>query len=250
MSINFTDFFQRLSSATGIRNQMDLARALGLNRSAITQAKTRDSVPQKWILALARKYTLSPDWLEFGTGEARPAAGSGTPALFSTGKNTRPPARSAAGTARKGMPPSPAATDERDDVYYIPKAAARLCAGGGSFEMDAEPVAHYPLSGDWLRALGRPSGMLFMDVVGDSMEPGICHGDMVLIDRNSKDLSPVSILAVGYEDAIYLKRVRREADGLVMLSDNPAYGPVPLYGDELNSFHVIGTMVWLCRTYR
>ena len=46
MRIPFTTFFERLLQATDITTQMDLARALGVNRSAITQAKLRDAVPQ------------------------------------------------------------------------------------------------------------------------------------------------------------------------------------------------------------
>lgn len=251
MSIAFRDFFQRLCSVTHIRNQMDLARALGLNRSAITQAKTRDSVPQKWVLALARKYTLSPDWLEFGTGEARPGLHGTSPASF-------PPDRASLREAVRRLedtaPPATLAPSvyagSQEDVMYIPKAAARLCAGGGSFEVDAEPVDHLPMPRAWLNSLGRPSAMVFMDVVGDSMEPGICDGDMVLIDRSNRFYGAASIMAVGFDDAIYLKRVKQEGRGLVMISDNPAYGPVPLHGDELSSFHVIGKMVWLCRRFR
>lgn len=254
MSIAFRDFFQRLCSITDIQNQMDLARALGLNRSAVTQAKLRDSVPQKWILALARKYTISPDWLEFGTGEARPAVRQGkyvTPAKDQA-KIPGPDNRAAEGTlsVNGDMRPAQDAEHSQEDIIYIPKTAARLCAGGGSYEVDAEPVARYPLPRNWLLSLGKPASMVFMDVVGDSMEPGICDGDMVLVDRSNTFLHPTSIMAVGFEDAIYLKRVQKDGAGLLMHSDNPAYGPVALQGDELNTFHVIGKMVWLCRRYR
>lgn len=252
MSIAFRDFFQRLCSVTNIRNQMDLARALGLNRSAVTQAKARDSVPQKWVLALARRYTLSPDWLEFGTGEARPGLRGTVPAAFPPDRESLKAVvrrleddRAGASGAARALP-----SDMADDLVVIPKAAARLCAGGGSFEVDAEPTARYPFPRAWLSPLGRPDMMVFMDVVGDSMEPGICDGDMVLIDRSSRTYGPASVMAVGFEDAIYLKRLSKEGPALVMRSDNPAYGPVPLRGDELNSFHIIGRMVWLCRRFR
>ncbi|MBG3875510.1 bacteriophage CI repressor, partial [Desulfovibrio oxamicus] len=58
---------------TDITTQQALARVLGVNRSAITQAKNRDAIPQKWILRLSRVYALSPDWLEYGRGTPRPA---------------------------------------------------------------------------------------------------------------------------------------------------------------------------------
>lgn len=220
MTIHYVDFFERLRKATGIDTQMALADALGVNRSAITQAKLRNAVPQKWILALARKYALSPDWLEFGTGREDEKAGG----------------RFVSAVVAK-------------DLHVVPKAAARLCAGGGSFEVDAAPVAEYPLPRSWLAGLGNPSSMVLMDVVGDSMEPEIHDGDMVLVDTSNLHIAPDKIFAVGFDDAIYLKRVERFGDALRLLSDNPAYAPIELCGDELGSFRVIGRMVWLCREY-
>lgn len=252
MSITFRDFFERLTNVTDIQSQMDLARALGLNRSAITQAKNRDAVPQKWVLTLARRYTLSPDWLEFGTGAPRSTeqvAGTkekngtrpginGTVMPFPVKKET------AALFQPEGMEPG------EQDTVLIPKAAARLCAGGGSFEVDAAPVAYYSMPKNLLTGMGKTTDMVFMDVVGDSMEPGILGGDMVLVDRGRTTLTgPGAIMAVSHEDAVYLKRVEKKAGGLVLHSDNPAYGPMMLSGDELGSFHVIGKMIWLCRKY-
>jgi SOS-response transcriptional repressor LexA len=250
VSIAFKEFFDRLQRATDISSQMDLARALGLNRSAITQAKLRDAVPQKWVLTLARRYSLSPDWLEFGAGAARP----GRPldqASAALQHGTMSKVVPGVGRVLAGQSGTSAADAELErDSILVPKVAARLCAGGGSFEVDAEPVASFRLPRSWLLSLGSPAAMVFMDVVGDSMEPGIQDGDMVLIDRANTRLHKSSIWAVGVEDAIYLKRVARNDGGVVLHSDNPAYSDMRLQGDELDSFRVIGKMVWLCRDYK
>lgn len=245
MPIPFTVFFERLLSATDIDTQTGLADALGLNRSAITQAKRRDAVPQKWILALARRYALSPDWLEYG---------SGSPYSEIRQKTALPakPAR-ARGTMVKphafARPQLSSAVSERE-IVYVPKAQARLCAGGGSFEVGALPVSEHPFPRQWLAKMGSPSAMVFMDVVGDSMEPGIRDGDMVLVDQSNTRISPQAVLAVGLEDAIYLKRVEKRNGAILLHSDNNAYSAMELYGDELNSFHIIGKVVWLCRDCR
>ncbi len=222
MTIPYQVFFERLCKATDIATQMDLATALQVNRSAITQAKLRDAVPQKWVLALARRYSLSPDWLEFGKGSPR-----------LPGPNA----------------PLQARADLGEDIVRVPKAAARLCAGGGSFEVDGRCVAEFPFPRQWLARFGVPSSMVFMDVVGDSMEPGIYDGDMVLVDKSHQRLSPGVVLAVGVDDAIYLKRAEARPGGVILRSDNPGYPPVELYGDELDAFRIIGKMVWLCRDY-
>ena len=227
MVIPFDAFFRRVAEQTDIATQMELARVLGVNRSAITQAKLRDAVPQKWILALSRRYTLSPDWLESGKG-----------------------------TSQLGQPLAPLTVqplvmpDVSLETVMVPKVKATLCAGGGSLDLEAATVSEHPLPRAWLSRLGQPNDMVFMDVVGNSMEPGICDGDMVLVDQSRLEMAQKTVLAVGYEDAIYIKRLEKRQNGLVMLSDNPHYSPVTVSGDELTSFRVIGKVVWLCRDCR
>jgi len=236
--IAFKVFFDRLVSATSIKTQTDLATALGVHRSAITQAKTRDAVPSKWVLRLARRFSLSPDWLEFGTGSPRAAHAKASKSAMQRTRefvlHTLP------GGAKRDV----------NDVVLVPKVEARLCAGGGSFEVEAQPVATHPFPRWWLAKLGSPSDMVFMDVVGDSMEPGICDGDTVLVDQSYTRIDLHSVLAVGVEDAIYLKRVERCGDGILLHSDNPGYAPMEIFGDELENLRVIGRVVWLCRDCR
>ncbi len=243
--IAYAEFFDRLLSATNIKCQTDLARALGVHRSAITQAKTRDAIPHKWVLQLARHFALSPDWLEFGTGSPTGGMPGGTrPAGRRRAKSSGP------GAVLQVAAASAAPAVDEWDIVQVPKVAARLCAGGGSFEVEAQPVSAHPFPRWWLAKLGNPADMVFMDVVGDSMEPGICDGDTVLVEQGRARVDSHSVLAVGLADAIYLKRVERCGDGLVLHSDNPAYAPMEVFGDELEHFRLIGRVVWLCRDCR
>ncbi|MDR3044638.1 MAG: helix-turn-helix domain-containing protein [Desulfovibrio sp.] len=248
----FDTFFARVMQGTDITTQQALARVLGVNRSAITQAKNRDAIPQKWILRLSRVYGLSPDWLEYGRGAARPAAQAanvGSQTLGGHGSNglaAAGPASQRAATLRPAMPASPHA-DLPPTVHMVPKVRARLSAGGGSFEVQAIPVGGQPFAHAWLARKGTPSAMVLMDVVGDSMEPEIRDGDTVLVDRATEDLRFGQVYAVGLEDAVLVKRIMRTPDGLALVSDNPAYSPIRVRGDELEQFRVIGRVVWLCR---
>ncbi|WMW65926.1 S24 family peptidase [Nitratidesulfovibrio liaohensis] len=249
----FDTFFARVMQSTDITTQQALARVLGVNRSAITQAKNRDAIPQKWILRLSRVYGLAPDWLEYGRGTPRPAPLAQTFAAAPHGTEhaavqARPvgvaPGRAAA--LRPAMPAMPLA-DLPPAVHMVPKVRARLSAGGGSFEVQAMPVGGQPFAHAWLARKGTPSAMVLMDVVGDSMEPEIRDGDTVLVDRATEDLRYGQVYAVGLEDAVLVKRVMRTPDGLALVSDNPAYSPIRVRGDELEQFRVIGRVVWLCR---
>ena len=223
-TIPFDAFFGRLKKATSITSQLAMAEALGINRSAVTQAKNRDAVPQKWVLQLARRYGLSPDWLEYGKGLERQAMGFGSLGAESGAHELF--------------------------VVEVPKVMATVSAGGGSLEVGAIPQSTHPFPRKWLSRLGSPERMVFMDVVGDSMEPAIFDGDMVLIDQSGSTLGQHQIYAVGYEDTLYVKRVAMQGLSVVLHSDNPRYAPIMVSGDELQSFRVIGRVVWLCRDCR
>ena len=132
----------------------------------------------------------------------------------------------------------------------IPKVTARLCAGGGSFETGGEVQGYYSFRSDWIRSRGEPSRMVLMGVIGNSMEPELKHGDMVLIDQSRTELLSGGLFAVGVEDAVMVKRLERLPGALVLRSDNPDYAPVVLRGDELANVRVIGRILWAAREYR
>ena len=60
---------------------------------------------------------------------------------------------------------------------------------------------------------------------GDSMSPTFEQGDVVLI-RQTPDVQPGQIAAVGIDGEATLKRVYRQRDGITCVSDNPAYSPL------------------------
>jgi phage repressor protein C with HTH and peptisase S24 domain len=215
-NIGFTAFFQRVAEAAGIGSQQELARALGVNRSAVSQAKRRGLVPEKWALKLARDFGLSPHWLESGQGFAR---------------------------AAKDKP-------EPSEYFQVPKVAARLCAGGGSFEVEARVEDYYAFRHDWLLRKGRPESMVLMDVFGASMEPELREGDTVLVDQSRTAVVAGGVFAVGVEDTVMVKRLEKRPGALLLMSDNPAYAPVQLRGEELALVRVIGKVVWVGREYR
>ncbi len=221
MASEFENFYQRVCHALGIHSQQELARMLGVNRSAITQAKQRNAVPDKWILKLTREYGLDPAWLEQGDAVS-----------------ARSPRFSAPQTQHQAA------------FFEVPKVGARLCAGGGSFDVDSHVIDTQVFQRPWLDRKGRPDEMVLMDVFGDSMEPEIKQGDTVLIDQSQQNILAGAIYAVGVEDTVMVKRLEKRPNALVLLSDNRAYSPIVLQGDELETVRVIGKIVWICREYR
>jgi phage repressor protein C with HTH and peptisase S24 domain len=147
------------------------------------------------------------------------------------------------------------ATANPDDFAHIPLHNAFLAAGGGA-ENGAEAVIDYlAFRRDWLRRIGvAPSNAALARVEGDSMQPSIWHGDMVMIDHSvarqtipvrarsgeSKVRSPVYALL---EDGrARVKRIERPSeDQLVLISDNPDYAPQFIHPDAVT---IIGKVVW------
>lgn len=211
----FESFFERVTAATQIRSQTELAAVLGINRSAITQAKKKGTIPANWVLGLSRKFGLNPDWLERGTGDPR--------------------------DNKIGHDP---------EFEKIPKVNARLCAGGGSFEVGSNIQGFYAFRKDWLSRKGSAGSMVLMDIFGNSMAPELKDGDTVLVDESQKAIIAGALYAVGIEDTVMVKRVEKHPNNLVLQSDNKDYAPIFLQEAEMNMARIIGKVVWVGREYR
>ena len=210
---HFDAFLKRIFEATGITSQSELASALNINRSAITQARKKNAVPAKWVLQLYKTFGLNPDWVETGSGPTFHQKSDSDSGLFTS----------------------------------IPKVRARLSAGGGSFEVGSEIEGYYAFRKDWLNIKGTINKMVLMDILGNSMEPEMKDGDTILIDESQKDILAGAIFAVGVDDTIMVKRLEKHPNKLVLLSDNKDYAPIYLQDDELDSVRIIGKVIWICR---
>ena len=213
---NFNQVIQRVFEATGIESQTELARILQVNRSAVTQARKKGSVPDRWLLLLFREYGLSPEWLETGVG-------------------------------RVFLKQSP---KDESSFKKVPKVNARICAGSGSLETDGAIQGYYSFRVDWLKRKGSADKMVLMDIFGNSMEPEIKDGDSVLVDQSQKNVLAGALYAVGIEDTIMVKRIEKRPNQLVLLSNHKDYGPIYLEGDDADKVRIIGKVVWCCRDIR
>lgn len=215
-SKDFESFFERLKEETDISTQAQLARELGVGRAAVSLVKKKGAVPPRWILELSVRYNLDSTWLESGIGSPRPEV---------------------------------SAEEFAGDFSRIPKVAARLSAGGGSFETGGQVEGYYAFRKDWIQSKGNPGDMVLMEVYGNSMEPELKEGDVVLLDQSRQNILAGGIYAVGVEDTVMVKRVEKRPGQMVLHSDNKDYSPIHLGGDELDNVRVLGQVVWVSREY-
>jgi phage repressor protein C with HTH and peptisase S24 domain len=207
---------KRILDATGINSQSELARELEINRSGITHARNNNKIPDKWIVKLYRKFGFNPKWIETGIGNV----------FIHT------------------------QSDHDTEFKYIPKVAARLSAGTGSFESNEEITDYLSFQAKWLSNKGSANNMVAMEVFGQSMEPVIKEGDTVLIDQSQKNILAGAIYAVGVDDTILVKRLEKHPDKLVLCSDNKDYEPIYLEREDTDKVRIIGKVIWSCREYR
>ncbi len=207
---------KRIFDATGISSQSELARELDINRSGITHARNNNKIPDKWIIKLYRKFSLNPKWVETGVGSAFIHKQSDVDVEFKS----------------------------------VPKVAARLSAGTGSFDCEENITDYLSFQTSWLSRKGSANAMVAMEVFGQSMEPVIREGDTVLIDQSQQQVLAGAIYAVGVEDTILVKRLEKHPNKLVLCSDNKDYEPIFLEREEAEKVRIIGKVIWSCREYR
>ena len=79
-------------------------------------------------------------------------------------------------------------------------------------------------------------------VVGDSMEPKYCDGDLVFL-RYQDDVDDGRIAAVCLDDSVTLKSVYHMPHGIQLLSENRKYPPMVFTEDEIGNAHLVGLAV-------
>ena len=215
----------RLMAATGVASEAALSAPLGVSSQAVYDARKRGKIPDSWIRIIAEQFNVSADWLFFGRGE-----------------------KSADGTANTASR-SKMACDV--DLIMVPMVEARLSAGTGSLQVNGDIERSYAFRSDFLHRKGNPETMVMMRVEGDSMQPEILNNDVVLLDQSKKEIRTGRLFAVGFEDAIYLKRIDMLPGKFVLKSVNPDYPPVELdiRGQNGDAFRVIGQVIWAGREY-
>ncbi len=226
---------ERIRSLRGDTSQAVFAASLGIPQMTLSNYETGKSEPKFSLIdTICTNFKVNADWLLFGRGPMRTEETYKDDNLALLKQNltclTSPP----------------------DGFVMIPMAKATLSAGAGSLETDGEKEREYAFRRDFIVRKGDPQNMVLMRVCGDSMEPEVRHGDVVLLDQSKKTVFPGYLFAVGFEDAIYLKRIDMLPGKVVLKSTNPAYPPVELdiRGQLSELFRVIGRVLWCGREYK
>lgn len=218
---------ERLSEAmqqAGL-NQTQLAEAVGLKQPSIGRLLNGETRTTRSLAEIADALAVAPAFLTGKADDPQPGQGLGEQRIAFRGKEP-----------------------ERDpDMVSIDHIDLRF-GMGGTFLDSPVKVEKRQFSRAWLREFTRaaPENLFSTLGDGDSMEPTIRSGEVLLIDRGqSRVIRGDGIWAFALGEIAMVKRLRPMPDGTVQIhSDNPVVRPDVASEDEL---HVIGRVVAVVR---
>jgi phage repressor protein C with HTH and peptisase S24 domain len=146
------------------------------------------------------------------------------------------------------IPPTAEMIADKLDSIMIPEIDISYSMGGGSVIADHHSGHMRPFPREWLRPLikGGFDEVFIARGEGDSMQPTLLDGDIVIVDTAQKSVDRQDRLwALAYGDLGMIKRVRKLHDGGYQInSDNAAVSPFTVYDDEM---HIVGRVIWIGR---
>nr|WP_304973088.1 S24 family peptidase [uncultured Schaedlerella sp.] len=95
--------------------------------------------------------------------------------------------------------------------------------------------------------LARTGTFFGLQIHGDSMEPRMCEGDVVIVRKqDDAESGEIVIATVNGSDAT-CKRLRKYRDGIELISNNPSYDPMFFSNEEIENkpVRIIGKVVEL-----
>lgn len=235
------EFRSRLERLIGEEKPFPWSKRIGLTPGVFNRM-WNDGIPPKAdaLMLISEKTGVSLNWLVMGSGPMMMGQAALVEERLSGGYATGRPAK------RKETPPG---TDESDYVQ-IPRYEIQASAGGGAVVQSEQVVDFLHFRADWVKnALGIPvQHLALINVLGDSMEPTLSDGDLILIDLSTYRVQDNAVYVLKFNGALLVKRIQRKLDGSVIVaSDNKIYDPEVVSGEMLDTLNVVGRVVWCGR---
>lgn len=222
--ISLGDRIKQLRKSQNLTQQA-FAKALGISAGYVSEIEQGNKMPgSEVLLSLKQVFHINTDWLLTGEGE------------MERGKKEKP----------LMVCEEPAIYYKEGDFIYVPMVSGKISAGGG---LIPETTVELKLAfrRDWIQRHGDPRNMSLIRVSGDSMEPTLYSGDVVLVDHNRNYIDPQGgIYAIAMDDIIMIKRLQVIYPGkkIRIISDNPKYEHLEAEPEQVI---IIGKVIWFGR---
>jgi phage repressor protein C with HTH and peptisase S24 domain len=211
------NIIDKLKTALELKSDTEVAKALESDPRLLGTWKKRGTIPYEKIIKLCIRNNINLQWM-FSDDGSLPTV-----------------------CRDNGL------VSEADGYIKVPRFDVKASAGGGAIIHSEQIVDHLYFKTEWVKnVLGIPRDFLaLISVQGDSMEPTLSNGDLILVDTRTSRVEDGAIYVVQYDDALLVKRLQKKYDGSVVIrSDNTFYEPEILHGEEANNLKIVGRVVW------
>lgn len=132
---------------------------------------------------------------------------------------------------------------KKDGFVFIPLYDAKAAARAGYINSDENIEDFLAFKQSWIKnnLKSNIDDLFLIHVIGDSMEPTLKEGDIVLGDKGKINLKN-GIYIIREDEELSIKRLQFKGNQITVISDNKIY---PAY-DKTNS-DIIGKAVWFGR---
>lgn len=142
---------------------------------------------------------------------------------------------------------------DTNEFVELPLYNVRLSAGEGDLVSDEAIIDTRAFRRSWIENVLRstPAALKLAVAHGDSMEPTIHDGDLVMIDTRDAGPKREDIYVLRWGEDVLVKRLQRlPAGGFRVVSDNARYEPINLMPAQIQEYGVavIGRVVWWAHT--
>lgn len=192
-------------------DQVEFGRLAGASKSVVSQWLSGGikSINPKFAYSIEKNCGYSAQWVMTGDGEKKLSLPLADTQISSPGAQS--------------LGPTLINLTEHPDLCPIKRVNFKLAAGvhGYALEVDNGDAAPVFFRKDWIKMNGyNAERLVAFRVKGQSMEPSLWDGDLVVV--NLADTKPYDgdVYAVSYEGEPGVKRLRRDAGEWWLASDN------------------------------
>ncbi|MBF0283216.1 MAG: helix-turn-helix domain-containing protein [Magnetococcales bacterium] len=217
-------FGERLRRAIGHEPESSFGTRVGIPKATLSEILNGVNTPRTPTLyKIARHTDISLNWLLTGKGAERVSHVS---------------------RAEEN--------EERylSDFTLVPRYEVTAAAGPGFHVRSERVVTRLAFKTSWVMGVMGldPDRLALVGVEGDSMEPSLKDGDILLLDMRDQQVRNDAIYVLRREDALIAKRLQRGYDGSVIIkSDNPVYEREVVPEAMADCLQIIGRVVWAGR---
>ena len=203
---------------------VDFARALGINKAGITvKFKEQKEVKQHELIKVADYFNLSIDEIINNT-----SVNNGGIVFDAENLTTK---------------------EKTVSILYYPDIYAS-CGNGVLAQSENCKKINVPLSVFFTKVYDNKTYFV-INAYGNSMCPFIEDNDKLIVEKyENEQIKDNRVYLFSFDNEIFIKRLVKNVNQLVIMSDNKEFDVIKLSGEDINKVNVLGQVVGIMRDAR